>query len=39
MAKIKKNLSDGIVIKKCVEEVAKAFGEIKLAEKFQTVAL
>ena len=38
-AKKKKNFPHGTLIKKCAEEMADAFGEMKLAEKFETVAL
>ena len=36
LAKAKKHFSDGTLVKKCAEEMAKAFGEMKIAEKFET---
>jgi hypothetical protein len=39
LAKSKKPFSDGSLAKKCVIEMAKAFGDSDMAEKFETVSL
>lgn len=39
LAKAKKPFTDGNLVKKCAIEMAKAFGETKLAEKFDSVPL
>jgi hypothetical protein len=39
LAKAKKPFTDGSLVKKCAIEMAKAFGDAKLAEKFDSVPL
>ena len=39
LAKAKRPFVDGTLVKQCATEMAKAFGEMKIAEKFETVAL
>jgi hypothetical protein len=39
LAKSRKPFSDGSLVKKCAVEMAKAFGDSGMAEKFETVSL
>jgi hypothetical protein len=39
LAKTKKPFSDGMLVKKCAVEMAKAFGDNNMAEKFKSVSL
>jgi hypothetical protein len=39
LAKLKKPFSDGSLVKKCAIEMAKAFGDSGMAERFETVSL
>ena len=38
-ARCKKLFSDGLLVKKCAVEVAKAFGDTNMVEKFETVSV
>jgi hypothetical protein len=37
LSRCKKPFSDGLLVKKCAVEMAKAFGDTNIAEKFETL--